>query len=345
MALLAFGCDGATTGGTGGTAGTGGAPPPPASVDRTCRDFCANEPEGFSCFNGPPELVEGCYEQCLSDFQSYGSCGDEWIAIYDCHIALECDDLFGDCDSALEPLDECVRLANNRLYCEANCPELDIAQCEQDTAGCVAFASASRHCESACPTQDRGQCIQQYLSTGVCAGETDAGIDAGIDAGTDAGMSEQLVFVTSTAQNANFGGIDGANALCASQAAAAGLDGDFKAWLSTIESAVGDRLVQSTVPYVLVDGTRVADDWTDLSDGTVQAFINLDASGVERGGDVWTGTLPNGGSNTQGGDCDGFTSGTDGVALCGTTRSINAGWTASQLPSCGTALRLYCLQQ
>ncbi|MGB5682072.1 MAG: hypothetical protein WBM47_09510 [Polyangiales bacterium] len=173
---------------------------------------------------------------------------------------------------------------------------------------------------------------------------TDAGTDAGADAGTDAGVGERRIFVTSGAQNADFGGIAGADALCASQAAAAGLEGEFKAWLSTIESAVGDRLVQSTVPYVLVDGTRVADDWTDLTDGTIQAFINLDASGVARAGDVWTGTLPSGESNTQGGDCDGFTSGTDGVALCGSTRSVNAGWTASQLPGCSTSLLLYCIE-
>jgi len=195
--------------------------------------------------------------------------------------------------------------------------------------------------------------LMALLSLAACASSeandvadagTDAGADAGTDAGTDAGVSERRVFVTSTTQTASLGGIDGADALCASQAAEAGLSGEFKAWLSTVDSPVADRFVRSTQPYVLVDGTRIADDWDDLTDRTIQAIINLDASSTPRGDDVWTGTLPSGLSYMET-DCDGFTSGTTGSALCGTTQSINAGWTASQVPRCDTPLRLYCFEQ
>ena len=86
------------------------------------------------------------------------------------------------------------------------------------------------------------------------------------------------------------GGIAGADAICASEADTAGLDGEFKAWLSTLSSAAADRLAQSSVPYVLVNRTRVADNWDDLTDGSIQAPINRDASGQILGGDVWTGT-------------------------------------------------------
>ena len=154
-----------------------------------------------------------------------------------------------------------------------------------------------------------------------------------------------MIFVTTGAHRADLGGTSGADALCASEASAAGLPGEFKAWLSTIDSAVADRMTRSSVPYVRTDGARIADDWDDLTDRMIQSFINLDPSGVERAGDVWTGTLPNGLSNMEGGDCEGFTSGTGGVALCGSTRSINEGWTASRLPSCDTPLRLYCIEQ
>ena len=195
--------------------------------------------------------------------------------------------------------------------------------------------------------------LMALLSLAACASSeandvadagTDAGADAGTDAGTDAGVSERRVFVTSTTQTASLGGIDGADALCASQAAEAGLSGEFKAWLSTVDSPVADRFVRSTQPYVLVDGTRIADDWDDLTDRTIQAIINLDASSTPRGDDVWTGTLPSGLSYIHT-DCDGFTSGTVGAALCGTTQSINAGWTASQVPRCDTPLRLFCFEQ
>ncbi|TFH32446.1 MAG: hypothetical protein E4H00_01380 [Myxococcales bacterium] len=115
----------------------------------------------------------------MRDFQAYGSCGDEWIAGYDRHLALECDDLFGDCDSALEPLDECVRLANNRIYFEATCPELDITRCEQSITECSQFAAVSDYCERNCPTQDRQQCIEQTLSAGMC-GDAPPIVDAGV---------------------------------------------------------------------------------------------------------------------------------------------------------------------
>jgi hypothetical protein len=186
------------------------------------------------------------------------------------------------------------------------------------------------------------------VDAGTDAG-TDAGIDAGTDAGTDAGIDagpeERRVFVTSTVQPASFGGLAGADSLCASEASAAGIGAEFKAWLSTDELAAADRLVQSEAPYVLVDGSLVADDWADLTDGAIETRINLDAAGVERAGDVWTGTLPTGLSYVGQGDCDGFTNGTDGVALCGSTQSINTAWTASQLPGCSTRLRLYCVEQ
>jgi len=175
----------------------------------------------------------------------------------------------------------------------------------------------------------------------------DSTMDASVDSGMDSGVSERRIFVTDTIQNANFGGTTGADELCASQAAAAGLQGEFKAWLSTISSPVSDRLTHSSGPYVLVDGTPVANDWNDLVDGSILAPIDLDASGQERGEivlDVWTGTLPNGLPYTNG-DCEGFTNGSAGIGLCGTTASMNANWTANATPSCDVELRLYCIEQ
>ena len=162
---------------------------------------------------------------------------------------------------------------------------------------------------------------------------------------TDAGMTEWRVFRTATVQNANLGGIAGADAICAAQALGAGLEGEFKAWLSTIGSPVADRVTQSVGPYVLVDGTLVANDWDDLVDGSILAPINLDASGVERAGEVWTGTLASGASYPDD-DCAGFNSvGTTGVALCGATNSTTATWTENITPACSTQLGLYCIEQ
>ncbi|MBT8469186.1 MAG: hypothetical protein KJN97_10595 [Deltaproteobacteria bacterium] len=174
--------------------------------------------------------------------------------------------------------------------------------------------------------------------------DTSAGTDAGIDAGVDAGMTEWRIFRTDTNQNANLGGIVGADAICAAQALEAGLQGEFKAWLSTIDSPVADRVTQASGPYVLVDGTRVADDWDDLVDGSILAPINLDANGVFRRGDIWTGTLATGASYATS-DCGAFNDGANGIALCGASSSTTVTWTENITPACSTQLGLYCIEQ
>jgi hypothetical protein len=196
--------------------------------------------------------------------------------------------------------------------------------------------------ESTAPPNMDGS-VDSGTDSGTDSG-LDAGVDSGVDSGLDSGLDERRVFVTNTIQNANFGGIAGADALCASQATAAGLEGEFKAWLSTAVSPVADRLTQSSVPYVLVDGTMVADDWVDLVDGFIDAPINLDANGLLRGGDVWTGTLPSGLSYANG-DCAGFTDESEPMGLCGSTTTFGGGWTTSATPVCSTELRLYCFEE
>lgn len=164
-------------------------------------------------------------------------------------------------------------------------------------------------------------------------------------AGGSAEPTERLVFVTESTRTGDVGGPTGADAICANEAAAAGIAGEFKAWLSVSETPVGDRLTQSTLPYVLPNGTRIADDWDDLVDGSIQAPINVDATGQARGGDVWTGTLSDG-QTFGAGDCMGFRSEASNiVSRCGSTAFDDARWTDAQTPSCNTPLRLFCFQQ
>jgi hypothetical protein len=163
--------------------------------------------------------------------------------------------------------------------------------------------------------------------------------------GTGGEGTPKRIFVTTTGQSANLGGISGADALCAAQASDAGLQGDFKAWLSTTSSAAADRLVRSSGPYVRIDGEVIAQDWEDLVDGFIDIPINVGPAGEALAGDVWTGTLVNGASYLSG-DCDGFTSsGTSGLALCGSSGSNGSAWTQSRTPNCATVLRLYCVEQ
>jgi hypothetical protein len=88
------------------------------------------------------------------------------------------------------------------------------------------------------------------------------------------------VFVTSQAFDGNLGGLAGADQKCNDAAAAAGLFGTYKAWLSDDTGSPSTRFTQSDRPYALVDGTVVADDWADLTDGALQNRINLDEHGA-----------------------------------------------------------------
>ncbi|MEM7138589.1 MAG: hypothetical protein AAF500_18555 [Myxococcota bacterium] len=181
--------------------------------------------------------------------------------------------------------------------------------------------------------------------TGGSAATGGSGGGTGGDGGSGgAPASASIVFVTEAVQNGALGGVQVANRLCQMEADLAELDGTFLVWLSTTDSAVGDRFSQLTGPFTRVDGTLIANDLADLLDGTIEAPINLDANGVQRGGDVWTGTLATG-ESFMGGDCEGFQEGVSGVAQCGSTAGTDATWTENATPSCSTALRLFCFQQ
>lgn len=168
----------------------------------------------------------------------------------------------------------------------------------------------------------------------------------GGNAGNGGSPSDRRIFVTSAVQTAGLGGIAGADEICATEAADANLQGEFKAWLSTTSSSVADRLSHDGGPFVRVDEMVVANDWADLVDGALLAPINLDANGQPRTGDVWTGTLETGASYTVD-DCVAFTSGdnADGHAYCGSSTSTTATWTYNQRAACASTLRLYCVEQ
>jgi hypothetical protein len=164
------------------------------------------------------------------------------------------------------------------------------------------------------------------------------------------GETSKCVFATSTIQTGNLGGLAGGDAICQARAEAPGslaAPGTYKAWLSTAAASAASRLTHAEVPYRLVDGTTIANDWTDLTDGTLDAPINRqenDIVGPVRG--VWTGTNADG--SFQGSDCAAWSSAAStGVAgTSGSTGETDFQWTffAIQL-QCSPQLPLYCFQQ
>jgi hypothetical protein len=181
---------------------------------------------------------------------------------------------------------------------------------------------------------------------GADAAANDASVgdppDAAIVPDDDAGVESFVVFATSSTHNGDLGGLAAADELCTDLAGSAGLEGEFKAWLSAPGQPAADRLSHADAPYVRTDGRRVADNWDDLVDGKLAARIDRDEDGGQVSGDVWTGTRANG--QVADSTCGGFET-TGDVGICGSTGATGAGWTDNIQPFCSSALRLYCLQQ
>jgi hypothetical protein len=178
----------------------------------------------------------------------------------------------------------------------------------------------------------------------------------------DAGIQDHLatehpriVFVTSQTYDGDLGGLSGADDKCQTLALNAGLLGTFKAWISgssTSEEA-RDRMSRADVAYRRVDFVKVADGWPDLTDGTLDAPINVNESGntVLSSLTAYTNTDADGSIHETGRECgqdpgdqwntnDMFQSG--GFGAVGATNNT---WSWVSNNDCMNQRRLYCVQQ
>jgi hypothetical protein len=160
-----------------------------------------------------------------------------------------------------------------------------------------------------------------------------------------------LVFVTSSPHTGNLGGLTGADAICQARADEAGLPGDYLAWLSDLTGSPNSRFVRATVPYRLVSGTIVADNYADLADGSLDAPINITETGatVPAGTQAWTDTGPNDEIFGLAPCCQNWQSASPTLAgRAGDTGATNVGWTTFINVECAApdvGRRLYCFQQ
>ncbi len=156
---------------------------------------------------------------------------------------------------------------------------------------------------------------------------------------------QRRVFVTSTMHTGNLGGLAGADAVCAARATLLG--GTWVAWLSTSAIDAKDRLPANGGPWVRTgDGSKVADDIADLTDGTLDDEILNDETGIQPVGsdEVFTGTLANG--TRAGTTCADWTSASGAVmATTGDSDEDDATWTVDgDLSACNDTLPIYCFE-
>lgn len=147
----------------------------------------------------------------------------------------------------------------------------------------------------------------------------------------------QTIFMTQNAYSGNLGGLAGADQICNIEASDFELRGYYRAWLSNSSLSVANRFLDTTGPFYRTDLIKVADDWNDLTDGS------LDASISDNTFNVWTGTNAIGTSNPD--NCNNWNGGTN-PTLAGQSDKDDTDWTQAASVACDSGnFRLYCVRQ
>jgi len=213
-------------------------------------------------------------------------------------------------------------------------------------------------------------------SLGYAGGELTCNPNCTYNTNACSTSDKKYVFVTSTTTTGRIGfvengieyvGRDAADKICNNLANSAGLPGNYRAWLSGVAGGNAyspqENFIHSDVPYYLPGdpAIKVADNWPDLTDGTIDNPINRDENGnFVEGIYVWTGTREDGATtmcspicgenwNAEGGAaCEGW-----GHAMgLGSTAAVNRTWTRLYYPGycggpswCNNQYPIFCFQQ
>ncbi len=158
------------------------------------------------------------------------------------------------------------------------------------------------------------------------------------------------VFITRGQFDGNLGGLAGGDAKCSSAATAAGLNGTWKAWLSTTTVNAIDRLAD-VGPWTDLRGETMFSSKTSLINGGPSGFgLWIDERGMSLSSDrIWTATNASGVYQqgvTTGPPCAGWTSSSmQDQALIGQVGRTGPSWTWSTATSCDQLGHLICFEQ
>lgn len=194
-----------------------------------------------------------------------------------------------------------------------------------------------------------GQYIQLRMNTSPVPGTIfTANLKIGLTSSTPwtvRTIMPKRAFITSTSSTGNLSGLAGADLRCQNLADAVPLGGTYKAWLSDGTTSAASRFTQFASYYTMVNGTRIANNWADLTDGTIAARLNVTESGATVSSAVWTNTSISGGiTGTR--HCSNWVIGTSAqTGSEGTTGYADYSWTADTYNNCNQIKRLYCFEQ
>ena len=304
--------------------------PAPGSCPAVCGDD--NVDPGEDCDEGAANgTADSCCELGCTLKQASTACTDTDGNV--CTTA-GCDGVSSECDQNHMPTPE-----------STPCPDYDGNECTQ--AGCDGLGTCEQlHVlepdSTPCPDTDGnpgttagcdgfGTCDQLHIVT-TCGAEVDS----------------RCAFVTSANYTGDLDGLAGADVKCR-EAADSGLPHlhgrRFKAWLSDSGADAADRLEHAAVPYRLVDGTKIADHWTDMTDGTLDAqLIRTENGDWATLVGVWTGTKQDGTEESE--TCQDWTSPSNSeLGWHGTTEFTDSRWTHLGNGNCDWSRPLYCVEQ
>jgi hypothetical protein len=187
--------------------------------------------------------------------------------------------------------------------------------------------------------------------SGVACGPTptctfDLTQDRNVTASFSTNPQRSYIFVTSTTYlPTQINGLAGADALCQARANAVGLPGTYSAWLSDNTTSANTRVGQGG--WIRTDGRPFAPALSSLtaSPGAIYYPPSVDELGNNLAGTftpVFVGS-DNFGRTFNGNNCTNWTS-NSGSAYVGIADGISGYWSYSQVDSCGSPHRLYCMR-
>ena len=362
-------CSGVQTCGDGATEGTETCDDGFTDACGTCNATCtaagtgpgacgdgAHCPEFEFCDDGFNTACGACNATCTAA-GSGGVCGD----------GATCPDLGETCDDGFTDACGTCNATCNGAGSGQTCGDGFICPETETCDDGVIPPLACGVCNATCDGAGTGG---ETCGDGTTCAETEECDDGGVvngDGCSSLCLEERIVFQTNAVYGpgVDFGSRAGADALCQSDATTAGLTGTYRAWIS---DGTGSPAASwggpptgangATGPFILAgSGTRVADDWAELTSGTLQTAISTDESGgapvagtspcTGAFDGVWTNTADNG-SNLSGDHCSNWSSSSGALpARTGDGGSTTA-WTDGCFAGsgiCNTTENLYCVQQ
>lgn len=314
----------------------------------TCKPVHPNA-DDRGCVEGSPPCADGatCSEDmgvCITD------CPKGTDADRDGHDAVECGGT--DCNDSNPDVFVGATEVCDEANVDEDCDPRTVGELDADGDSAVSSACCNQggdgavHCGPDCDDSQPG--IAGPGDWAHCqACNTPCEVAQACEAG--ACIAARRVFATSTTQSGDLGGLEGADSLCQTLADGALLGGTFRAYMVGPTQGL-NRLEHPNVPFVRLDGVRVANSWNDLADATIAAPINRDEWRIPVTGNAWTG-LNQVNGNPLNNHCTNWTfegGGCLGGGPCGAageTEMIDGHWDGWFVFDCSTPFRLYCIEQ